>query len=133
MRFNSVLALAYAGHIVSAQQPKQTTRDMSISCLVYESMSFYDMRPIQSTGADYQVQNEAKTETYSFNLCGQTKYTCTDKSVAFAYKNDTTSGACTTLTDLTVMKPKVMEDSQGSYVQFVFGSPESQICINSKG
>lgn len=132
MRFISVLALACAGHIVAAQQPKQTTRDMSISCLVYESMSFYDMRPIQSTGADYQVQNEAKTETYSFNLCGQTKYTCTDKSVAFAYKNDT-SGACTTLTDLTVMKPKVMEDSKESYVQFVFGSPESQLCINSKG
>lgn len=84
---------------------------MSITCLLYESLSFYDMRPIQSTGDDYQVQNDAKTETYFFNLCGQTKYSCTDKSGVFAYKNDT-NGACTPLTDLTVMKPKLLGESK---------------------
>lgn len=70
MRFISVLALASVGQVISAQQPVKTNRDMSISCLVYESLTFYDLRPIQSTGADYKVENDAKTETYSFNLCG---------------------------------------------------------------
>ena len=70
MRFISVLALASVGQVILAQKPVKTTRDMSISCLVYESLTFYDLRPIQSTGLDYQVQNDAKTETYSFNLCG---------------------------------------------------------------
>ena len=73
MRFISVLGLVLvcAGQAIPAQlQQVSTTRDLSISCLVYESLTFYDLRPIQSTGADYQVQNDAKTETYSFNLCG---------------------------------------------------------------
>jgi|LauGreDrversion4_2_1035121.scaffolds.fasta_scaffold327171_1 hypothetical protein len=105
MRVISVLALASAGFI-SAQQTTTTTRDLSISCLVYEGLSYYDLRKIQATGIDYSVQDSTKTETYYFNLCGQTNTKCsTDASTGtFAYKNDST-GNCVPLTDLAPKKP----------------------------
>ena len=55
MRLISVLALASAGQIISAQQQVTSSRDLSISCLVYEGLSFYDLRKIQATGLDYSV------------------------------------------------------------------------------
>lgn len=58
MRLISVLALASAGQIIFAQrQPLQlaTSRDLSISCLVYEGLSFYDLRKLQSPEIDYSV------------------------------------------------------------------------------
>lgn len=133
MRLISVLALASAGQIITAQQSATSTRDLSISCLVYEGLSFYDLRKIQATGLDYSVQNADKNETYYFNLCGQTNNKCsTDASSGmFAYKN-TTSGECTQLTDLAAKKPQILEDNKGTYVQFSFGAPDNK-CINAKG
>jgi tRNA G37 N-methylase TrmD len=58
MRLISVLALASAGQIVFAQQQAQqlaTSRDLSISCLVYEGLSFYDLRKLQNPEIDYNV------------------------------------------------------------------------------
>ena len=111
MRLISVLALASAGQIILAQQQKQqqlatTSRDLSISCLIYEGLSFYDLRKMQNSDIDYKVQDASKSETYYFNLCGETNNKCnTDPSSRmFAYKNSS-AGECTQLTDLTAKKP----------------------------
>jgi hypothetical protein len=110
MRLISVLALASAGHLILAQQQQTqqlaTSRDLSISCLVYEGLSFYDLRKMQNSDIDYKVQDASKSETYYFNLCGETNNKCnTDPSSRmFAYKNSS-AGECTQLTDLTAKKP----------------------------
>ncbi len=111
MRLISVLALASAGQIILAQQQQQqqlatTSRDLSISCLIYEGLSFYDLRKMQNSDIDYKVQDASKSETYYFNLCGETNNKCnTDPSSRmFAYKNSS-AGECTQLTDLTAKKP----------------------------
>jgi hypothetical protein len=112
MRLISVLALASAGQIILAQQQQKqqqlatTSRDLSISCLIYEGLSFYDLRKMQNSDIDYKVQDASKSETYYFNLCGETNNKCnTDPSSRmFAYKNSST-GECTQLTDLTAKKP----------------------------
>ena len=95
MRLISVLALASAGQIILAQQQQKqqqlatTSRDLSISCLIYEGLSFYDLRKMQNSDIDYKVQDASKSETYYFNLCGETNNKCnTDPSSRmFAYKN----------------------------------------------
>jgi hypothetical protein len=61
MRLISVLALASAGQIILAQQQQKqqqlatTSRDLSISCLIYEGLSFYDLRKMQNSDIDYKV------------------------------------------------------------------------------
>ena len=49
----------------------------------------------------------------------------------FVYKK-TTNGECTQLTDLSAKKPQILEDNQGTYVQFNFGAPDNK-CTNAKG
>ncbi len=54
MRCISVLSLAaLVGVTVAQLQSTTTKRDMSLSCLIFEDLSFYDMRPIQSKTNDY--------------------------------------------------------------------------------
>ena len=73
MRCISALSLAAFVSLSMAQQKSSTTakRDVSLSCLVFQDLSFYDIRPIQSKTNDYSVQSATnENETYYFNLCG---------------------------------------------------------------
>ena len=48
--------------------------DVSISCLIYDDLSLYDLRPLQSQSKDNMF--EKGNEQYYFNLCGQTIESC---------------------------------------------------------
>ena len=50
------------------------SKDVSILCLIYDDLSLYDLRPIQSSSKDYVA--EQGTEKFYFNLCGQTIGSC---------------------------------------------------------
>ena len=62
--------------LLSQAQETLTTqsKDVSILCLIYDDLSLYDLRPIQSTAKDYSVSKA--NEKYYFNLCGQTIDSC---------------------------------------------------------
>lgn len=75
--------------------------------MIYDDLSLYDLRPIQSSSKDYVV--EQGTDKFYFNLCGQTIGSCSaDQSEIYAYKK-TSDGKCTELTDLNVVKRKVLQ------------------------
>jgi hypothetical protein len=86
---------------ISSSQPIK--KDVSISCLVYDDLSFYDLRGIQNQAKDYSVEKDG--EKYFFNLCGQTMESCkADETEIFAYKKSADGTKCTELTDLKVKK-----------------------------
>ena len=131
MRFISFLSLAALLGINSATQKSiSTNRDLSLSCLAFEDLSFFDVRPLQSKINDYQVKTADGSETYYFNLCGQTNKNCSSSTNGvFAFKRNDGSGECTELTDLKATKPQVIEGDTGTFIMFEFGSPAKK-CTN---
>ena len=91
--------------LMGAEAADATKKDVSISCLIYDNLSLYDLRQIQSQLKDYDVKKG--DETFYFNLCGQTIEGCKPDSEIFAYKK-ATDGTCTELTDLNVESRKVI-------------------------
>ena len=85
--------------LIGTQAAAATKNDVSISCLIYDNLSLYDLRQIQNQVSDYSVKQG--DETYYFNLCGQTIGGCNADSEIFAYKK-ANDGKCTELTDFNV-------------------------------
>ena len=114
--------LGSASVLIGTQAAQATKNDVSISCLIYDNLSLYDLRQIQSQATDYSVKKG--DETFYFNLCGQTIGGCAANSEIFAYKK-ATDGSCTELTDLNVKSRKVVVNGkQENNVELKFGSPK---------
>ena len=59
------------------------TEQIQMSCLIYEDLSFYDLRALQSESTDYSVTKNGNT--YYFNLCAYTFSSCVESHQVFAY------------------------------------------------
>lgn len=73
-------------------------KDVSISCLVIDDLSYYDVRTLQNTFTDYSVEDSRIAgDKYYFNLCSHTLQTCPNgntTSEIFAYKKNEVTGLC---------------------------------------
>lgn len=69
----SIISLATVG-LVASQGSEGTKQSelLSLSCLVYDDLSFYDLRNLNSPDKDYSYTNPTgskSSSTYYFNLC----------------------------------------------------------------
>lgn len=94
----TVLALS---SYVSAEK-----KDVSVSCMLFDSLSYYDLRSLKGESTDYAVKDDLNDKvTYYFNLCAQTVGSCAGPNQTdeiFAYRKDEATGTCNKLTDFSL-------------------------------
>eukprot|EP00347_Sterkiella_histriomuscorum_P009292 403341764 len=107
----------------SGQEQEELLR---LSCLVYDDMSFYDLRGLQNDKSDYKYEvakANGETHFYNFNMCQYTNGYCTGNRKVFGYKEDK-AGTCNSLTNgnLQNLTSTVEEDldSGERYVQMKY-------------
>ncbi|CDW74601.1 UNKNOWN [Stylonychia lemnae] len=96
---------------------------LKLSCLVYDDLSFYDLRGLESEQSDYSFISSNSKHNYYFNLCAFTNKACgEDTTQAFGIRVDQ-NNQCTKLTgnNLQSLNTSVEEYSDGErYVQLKF-------------
>ena len=80
----SIFSVLAAGALISLASTQSTDpkKDVSISCLIYDDLSFYDLRTLQNH-IDYTFNDtRIADDKYYFNLCAQTIVDCNAESTA---------------------------------------------------
>ena len=120
-RILSFLSLALLLPASFSTPLSETTNDLSFSCLVYDDLSFYDLRPLQNKLSDYSVKDPLTHHNYTFNLCSYTHSSCSPQRPSiFAYKTQTS--ICTELTDSSLQTSVVEAAETERHVRIRFGS-----------
>lgn len=71
------LATVLLSSYVSAAEKK----DVSVSCMLFDQLSYYDLRTLKGETTDYAVRDDLNEKvTYYFNLCAQTVGSCAGPS-----------------------------------------------------
>ena len=110
---SSLIAVGYAA--------TSGSEAVGISCLLFQDLSFYDVRSLANKEADYQLKPEGSTSQYVFNLCSQTKTSCSNEpdKMIFAYKKNE-DGTCQELTDGSITPAKIIPGEKSDYLQIAY-------------
>jgi hypothetical protein len=139
MKLISYATLLTTYTIVQAAEEK---KDVSVSCMLFDQLSYYDVRGLKSDSLDYAVQDDLnKDVTYYFNLCAQTQGSCAGPAVTdeiFAYRKDAVTGKCEALTDFSLSTLEILEgfDARGyeqDFLQIKFGASNKKTCVAKEG
>jgi hypothetical protein len=90
--------------VSAATDDTYTSSTVSMSCLIYDSLSFFDFRDMANYTDNYSIVDDTTGDTIYFNLCAYTvasdsvAASCTEGHSVFAYKVDS-EGTCVELTD----------------------------------
>ena len=114
--------------ISAANASSFTTSQNSLNCLIYQDLSFYDLRALAST-TDYSISDG--TNTYYFNLCSYTQDQCNSSQSVYAYFNDS-SDSCTALSDDdpdSVSSTVVSDSSNIDYISIEYSNGD--VCVSN--
>ena len=74
MTVASLAVLSTLSYTTLAQKSSSSESDLlSLSCLIYDDLSFYDLRGLQNKKQDYSFKSEKTQHKYTFNLCSYTQ------------------------------------------------------------
>ena len=93
MKITHILSIFAVASLVRATPTKE---QIKLSCLVYEDLSFYDLRTSSKSIGDYSIKGEDGT-IYTFNICSYAKTGCTPGKEVFAFGKS--AGVCSTYSD----------------------------------
>ena len=75
--------------VIRAEEKGDLQKFRELSCLIYDDLSFYDLRPLKSAEGGYHKYVESVEHKYNFNLCDFTAKNCPKSAnKTFAYKTD---------------------------------------------